>query len=88
MEKINKSLSDTTDILHRSLVKLSKRGFTIERIEMDSEALLQSSNSFISFFDPWYIRIAKSVFCCKVWWCQFHLSQEESGPQALPWAKL
>ena len=88
MRKINQNLSETTDLLHRSLIKLSKRGFALDRLETDSENLLQSSNSFINYFDPWYKRIWKSVFCCPSWWFRRNLDQEEEVLHILPWVEV
>jgi len=89
MRKINQNLSDTTEILHRSLIKLSNRGFTLDRLETDSENLLQSSNAFINYFDPWYKRILKSVFCCPSWWFRRQQKDpEEDKLHILPWVEV
>ncbi len=80
MNKINSNLIQTTDILHRSLIKLSERGLKMNELEEKSDMLLESSNQFISFFDPWYIRIGKT--CCRPWW--FRWDREEDEPRTLP----
>ena len=86
MDKINQNLRDTTDIMHKSLIKMSERGMSIDEIQNKSEELLDSSNQFIMFFDPWYIRIWKNVSCCyRPWWFQ---CSEASEPRPLPWAKV
>ena len=87
IQQTSQNLLNVTDIMHSSLIKMSERGTSINELEIKSEELLDSSNQFISFFDPWYIRIWKNVSCCyRSWWFQF--PQEEDKLHILPWVKV
>lgn len=76
MEEIKRDLNDTKVILEKNIYKMVIRGYEIEKIEMDSNVLVESSNKFIRKVDRSRCR------CCSLpfyswWWCL--ASQERSG---------
>lgn len=76
MEEIKRDLNDTKMILEKNIYKMVIRGYEIEKIEMDSNALVESSNKFIRKVDR-----SRCRRCCSLpfysWWCL--ASQERSG---------
>ena len=69
MKKIKTNLEESIFIMHGNMRKVIERGYQLDHIEMDSEALLDSSKQFMKQIVPWYKRIRVCVFWFPSWWC-------------------
>lgn len=75
MKKINKNLDKTLNVMHLNMKHLMERGYQIDELQMNSDALLLSSTEFMHQVVPWYKRI---TFCfCPSWWWRREASQEQ-----------
>lgn len=77
MKKIRKNLDDSMDIMHGNFRKLMERGEELDRIEMNGDALLESSEEFVKKVVPWYKRLNVYAFCSYCfpsWWFSHRLS--------------
>lgn len=65
IRRIQDNLRAAMDTLWTSLVKLGHRGETLEDLERNGEALVQSSASFVAQVTPWHTRLVYvCCFCC------------------------
>lgn len=69
LRQIQDNLSSVMSTLWSSLSKLGYRGETLDDLERNGEALVQSSAAFVAQVTPWHTRIARTLdvvccFCC------------------------
>jgi hypothetical protein len=79
MKKIQSNIDESILLMHKNVGNLMKRGYQLDELEMNSEALLESSNQFVYETVPWYNRITN---ICPSWW--FFWNHQTSASQEQP----
>jgi hypothetical protein len=69
LRQIQDNLHMAMKTLWSSLAKLGYRGETLEDLERNGEALVESSASFVQQVTPWHTRLVRGLdtvfcFCC------------------------